>query len=601
MAYEITATKFRPQSFDKLVGQEFVSETLRNSIQSGRIANAYLLSGPRGVGKTSTARIIAKALNCIHGPTATPCNECDNCKAITAGNHTDVFEIDGASNTGVNEIKKIQEEIMYPPVSAKYKVYIIDEVHMLSKSAFNALLKTIEEPPKGVVFIFATTEINKVIPTIRSRCQLFNLRLIPTETIYKCLKDVLDSYNVKYEENAIKWVAVEGKGSMRDSYTLLDQVIAFCNGDITLERIREKMGLVGEDNIRTLVQSIINKDRAKLIGDYYNILGLGIAPEQLINEMIKFFRNLLFRKVGVTLDSFEYSNAENYAGLTDVFEINDIENIIEVLFKSFEKSRTSVDIKIEVESMLLKLINYDAFIRPKILLAELRGLRNALLNPNQQFNGTAASQTHPDTSAHPIPQNVNAGNVSVNQSNNIPRNPNPAVNDNRTNNNIPPAANNVGSNMPNMQSPNINAPVRNNMPNNNMPNAPANMNVPNNQNAAPSPNMERQNTVHTLTADKSDIVKLIKSKISPVNNMLLLALDNIDHIEESSNVMKMVFTNAMYYDTAAKSRDLLLGIVRNTINKDYTIEFVMHKDDGLISESDKNVANLKQVFDVNEL
>ena len=250
--------------------------------------------------------------------------------------------------------------------------------------------------------------------------------------------------------------------------------------------------------------------------------------------------------------------------------------------------------------MLLKLINYDAFIRPKILLAELRGLRNALLNPNQQFNGTAASQTHPDTSAHPIPQNVNVGNVSVNQSNNIPRNPNPAVNDNRPNNNIPPASNSVGSNIPNMQNPNMpnNSIQNNNVPNSNniRNNAVPNNSIPNNQNMPPRPN-----PVQTMPAEKSDIVKLIKSKISPVNNMLLLALDNIDHIEESSNVMKMVFTNAMYYDTAAKSHDLLLGIVRNTINKDYTIEFVMHKDDGLISESDKNVANLKQVFNVNEL
>ncbi|MBP5449887.1 MAG: DNA polymerase III subunit gamma/tau [Spirochaetales bacterium] len=579
MAYEITATKFRPQSFDKLVGQEFVSETLRNSIQSGRIANAYLLSGPRGVGKTSTARIIAKALNCIHGPTATPCNECDNCKAITAGNHTDVFEIDGASNTGVNEIKKIQEEIMYPPVSAKYKVYIIDEVHMLSKNAFNALLKTIEEPPKGVVFIFATTEINKVIPTIRSRCQLFNLRLIPTETIYKCLKDVLDSYNVKYEENAIKWVAVEGKGSMRDSYTLLDQVIAFCNGDITLERIREKMGLVGEDNIKSLVVSIINKDRAKLIQDYYNILGLGIAPEQLINEMIKFFRNLLFRKMNVKLDSFEYSNADNFNDIVEVFKYEDIENIIEVLFKSFEKSRTSVDLKIEVESMLLKLINYDAFIRPKKLLAELNSLKSALFNPNQSFSGTGSA-----AAPHSVPQNVNAGNVPLNQGNNIPRNmtgsPNPAMNDNRPTTNIPPAS----RPMPNMPNPNV---QNNNIPNNN---------IPNNQNVPPRPN-----PVQTMPADKSDIVKLIKSKISPVNNMLLLALDNIDHIEESSNVMRMIFNNAMYYDTAVKSRDLLLGIVRNTINKDYTIDFAMRKEDGFLSDSDKNVENLKQVFNVNEL
>ena len=183
MAYEVTATRRRPQNFESLVGQEFVAETLKNSIQSGKIAHAYLFSGPRGCGKTSTARILARALNCEKGPTVSPCGQCPACREIAAGSSLDVIEIDGASNTSVNDIRQIKDEVLFPPNSCRYKIYIIDEVHMLSTSAFNALLKTIEEPPPYVIFIFATTELQKVPATIKSRCQQFNFRLVPVEKV----------------------------------------------------------------------------------------------------------------------------------------------------------------------------------------------------------------------------------------------------------------------------------------------------------------------------------------------------------------------------------------------------------------------------------
>ncbi len=380
MGYEVTATKFRPQTFDELIGQDFVASTLRNSIEAGRIANAYLLSGPRGVGKTSAARIIAKALNCINGPTGKPCNVCENCKSITTGSNSDVIEIDGASNTGVNDIRAIQEEIMYPPVGSTYKVYIIDEVHMLSKGAFNALLKTIEEPPPRVVFVFATTEPNKVLPTIRSRCQQFNLRLIPSDHIYISLEKVVQRYAVNCEKDALVWISMEGRGSMRDSYTLLDQVISFCDGDITLKKIREKLGLVGEEEMSHIVRSIISNDRETLFKKYFFLLENGVSCEQIITELLKFFRNIMIIKSNLGKNKFVGFNHQLYpAEIVDSFSFDDIDNIIEILFKTYERTRYSFDLQTELEVCILKLLRFKEYIRPKEIINIAGSLQNQLL------------------------------------------------------------------------------------------------------------------------------------------------------------------------------------------------------------------------------
>jgi DNA polymerase-3 subunit gamma/tau len=291
MSYEVTANRKRPSDFESLVGQEFVVTTLKNSLSQGRIAHAYLFAGPRGVGKTSAARILAKALNCEKGPTPNPCGICTQCKEIAQGSALDVIEIDGASNTSVNDVREIKDEVLFAPASGRYKVYIIDEVHMLSNSAFNALLKTIEEPPPYIVFIFATTEIHKVPPTIRSRCQQFNFRLIPLETILTKLQEAAADLGIQAEEAALLWIAKEATGSLRDAYTIFDQVVSFAEGQLTLKKIQDKLGLTGFDRINTLVELLALGKGNEALQLFDQVITTGVAVEQFVIELTDYYRS----------------------------------------------------------------------------------------------------------------------------------------------------------------------------------------------------------------------------------------------------------------------------------------------------------------------
>lgn len=350
MSYEVTATRRRPQVFDNLVGQEFVSETLKSSIKSGKIAHAYLFTGPRGCGKTSTARILAKSLNCAKGPTDTPCGQCSNCLEITKGSSLDVIEIDGASNTSVDNIRQIKEEVLFPPANCRYKIYIVDEVHMLSTSAFNALLKTIEEPPEHVIFIFATTELQKVPATIKSRCQQYNFRLVSIEKVKQSLSEAAAELNIKADDEALYWIARESTGSMRDAYTLFDQVVAFSDGHLTYEKIRDKLGLVGIDRLNMLFESCAYGRTDEVLLSLDEFLQGGISIEQLISNCADYLRSLLLIKSGVNKEALLGNNIERYSKVVlTAWNPLQIERALSLFLQLYRDIRYSLSPRYELE------------------------------------------------------------------------------------------------------------------------------------------------------------------------------------------------------------------------------------------------------------
>ena len=398
MAYEVTATRRRPQQFEDLAGQEFVAETLKNSIKTKQFAHAYLFAGPRGCGKTSTARILAKSLNCQAGgaPTCTPCGQCESCKSITNSSSMDVIEIDGASNTSVNDVRQIKDEVMFPPTSCRYKIYIIDEVHMLSTSAFNALLKTIEEPPAHVIFIFATTELQKVPATIKSRCQQYNFRLVASDRLKELLSDACREMNIQADDEALYWIAKESGGSVRDCYTLFDQVAAFSDGHITYDKIRDKLGLLGVDRLNSIFENCVSGNAEVVMNELDSFLQSGISIEQLISNSTEYLRSLLLIKNGIKKESLLGQSPERYSGaVLNGWNTIQTERGISIFLQLYRDIRYSLSPRYELELAFSRLCWLSQYVSPSEVKAAIDKAQALLCGGAQgamSSQGAVASQ-----------------------------------------------------------------------------------------------------------------------------------------------------------------------------------------------------------------
>ncbi|MEZ4705339.1 MAG: DNA polymerase III subunit gamma/tau [Bdellovibrionota bacterium] len=308
--YVVLARRYRPQQLSDLVGQQAVTKTLANAIALGRVPHAMVFTGTRGVGKTTAARIMAKALNCEKGPTASPCGVCSNCVEVTSASSVDVLEIDGASNTSVDDVRQLIENVQYAPSKSRYKIYIIDEVHMLSTSAFNALLKTLEEPPSGVFFLFATTEVHKIPETILSRCSRFDFRHISETQIFEYLKEIMKKENLEVDDEALRIVAKQGDGSLRDALSMLDQVIAFSEGKITGQQVAESLGLTDRALIVQSIESFVNYDATEALQILSKVFSKGFDVKNYLLEVLEKIRHMLLLKAGVSSDLIAMSEEE---------------------------------------------------------------------------------------------------------------------------------------------------------------------------------------------------------------------------------------------------------------------------------------------------
>ena len=353
--------EFRPKNFDELIGQEYIVKTLKNQIKTNRLTHAYLFCGPRGTGKTSTAKIFAKAVNCTHSQDGNPCDMCAECVALSELN-TDIVEIDAASNNRVEEIRDLREKVSFPPMIGKYKVYIIDEVHMLTDSAFNALLKTLEEPPKHVIFILATTEIHKLPATILSRCTRFDFKLLPVEVLNEHLKNVFNKKNIAYDEKSLHLIAKAGEGSVRDMLSIADSVASFCDYNITAEQTEKVIGLSDRDSIKNILYSISKKDVQGLFVSVKSALGRGKNIQVLCKEMADFIKNLVMIRVGVgdyaILDILPGEYAQ-YAEIANMFNIEYLKTAFSKFAKIELELKYSLNPENLFESACLELIDFE--------------------------------------------------------------------------------------------------------------------------------------------------------------------------------------------------------------------------------------------------
>jgi DNA polymerase-3 subunit gamma/tau len=404
MSYQVIARKWRPQTFDDLVGQQHVTETLKNAIKNDRVAHAYIFSGARGVGKTTAARILAKAMNCVKGPTAQPCGECDSCKEITAGTSLDVIEIDAASNRGIDQIRELREMVRYAPAASRRKVVILDEAHMLTGEASNALLKTLEEPPDRVIFVMATTQPEDLADTIRSRSQHFHFRALTFAEIAGRLEEIARKENLKIEAGAMAVIARMAEGSLRDALSLLEQARAYCGDTISDKEVRELLGVVPDDALEELVGAIASGSADRALGLVHTFQKEGRNLQHFCREAIRHMRNLLIARVcGADSDLIAETPDQRpaLAKAAAQFSEEDLTRFFQILLQTDDDLRRKPDPRVHLEMGLLRLINASRLAPLEELLAEMKsggassGTNAGMARDAAQIASSTPAQTRP--------------------------------------------------------------------------------------------------------------------------------------------------------------------------------------------------------------
>ena len=409
MGYIVTARKWRPQIFNDVVGQEHITSTLKNAIKNNRIAHAYIFAGPRGVGKTTTARILAKSLNCLNPVDSEPCNKCELCISIQNGQSMDIIEIDGASNRGIDEIRTLRESVKYAPSRGKYKIYIIDEVHMLTKESFNAFLKTLEEPPSHTVFIFATTDIQKVPLTIISRCQRFDFRRIQLNTIKSLLKEIAKSENIEIDDKTLTIIAKKADGALRDAESFFDQIVSFCGNNIDPETVSKMLNLIDDEIYFNISDAILKKDYNEVFRVSGLIFDKGYDFADFINGLIEHFRNILTVILTKTTDLVETADVykSHYTNYIDQYTEGDLLRILNFLNKTQQEMRFSQNHRLKVEISLSHLIGFERSQTITDLIGRIEGNNT---NPGQNVwkepEKKSYNQIRPNTPS--IQSNINS-------------------------------------------------------------------------------------------------------------------------------------------------------------------------------------------------